>query len=400
MKKLLVTLLAGAMLILPLLTGCDGNQPADSTTTTTTQPPAPEEPTVAYDSVTIGGVDLSEFQIVYAPDEFARVKKNYRDSFEYGDTHYDKLIAQELAAELEKLTGVSIPVVSDSTAKGDHEILIGKTSRAQSNTNKLGLTDKSAYRIQMVEGKLCFNGGSAGATYHALDALYEQFASQNSKNVELAADYKVEGDANLITVACVGDSITEGYGCSNGQYCSYPAIMQRILWKDYIIINYGVSGKTMREDLNDAYIKTGAYTNMLKGAKDADITLIMLGTNDSNRDRNWNANSTAKFEEGYRNLLNEINKRNPDMTYFMMNCPVYGGNDAFGSKTVRDLQKELTDTLIGEGWDLHFFDMYTYSRTKITLKNFPDKLHPGDKGYGMMANGVAEMLEAYAASQN
>jgi hypothetical protein len=87
------------------------------------------------------------------------------------------------------------------------------------------------------------------------------------------------------------------------------------------------------------------------------------------------------------------------MTYFLMNCPVYGGSDAFGSKTVRDLQKELTETLIGEGWDLHFFDMYTYSKNKITLKNFPDKLHPGDKGYGMMAVGVAEMLEEYRATQ-
>ena len=399
MKKLLVTLLAGALLILPLLTGCDGNQPAD-TTTTTTQEPAPEEPTIAYDSVTIGGVALSEFQIVYAPDDFSRVKKTYTDSFAFGDTHYDKLIAEELAAELAKLTGVTIPVVAQTATASEHEILIGKTSRQQSMTNKSGLSDKYAYRISMLDGKLCINGGSSGATYHALDALYEQFASQNSKNVELAADYKVEGDADLITVACVGDSITEGYGCSSGLYCSYPVILQRILWKDYIIINYGVSGKTMREDLNDAYIKTGAYTNMLTGAKDADITLIMLGTNDSNRDRNWNANSSAKFEEGYRNLLKEINKRNSDMTYFLMNCPVYGGNDAFGSKTVRDLQKELTDTLIGEGWDLHFFDMYTYSKNKITLKNFPDQLHPSDKGYGLLAQGVAEMLEEYAASQN
>ena len=399
MKKLLSLLLAGSMLILPLLTGCDTGKPVDTTTTASTQPPPPEEPAIAYDRLTIGGVDLSEFKIVYAADEFSRMKKNYPDSFEYGETHYDKLIAQELSAELEKLTGVSVPVTADTKDVSEHEILIGKTSRAQSTTNKAGLTDQYAYRLQMLEGKLCVNGGSAGAAYHALDALYEHLAAQNSKNVELAADYKAEGEADLITVACVGDSITEGYGCSNGQYCSYPAILQRILWKDYIIVNYGVSGKTMREDLADAYIKTGAYTNMLNGARNADITLIMLGTNDSNRDRNWNANSTAKFEEGYRNLLNAINKRNSDMTYFLMNCPVYGGNDAFGSKTVRDLQKELTETLIGEGWDLHFFDMYTYTKKEVTLKNFPDKLHPSDKGYGMLANGVAEMLEEYRAGQ-
>lgn len=400
MKKLLSFLLAGAMLILPLFTGCDAGKPADTTTTTaTTETPAPEEPKVSYDSITIGGVDLSQYQIVYAADEYSRVKKNYPDSFAYGDTHYDRLIAEELAATLESMTGVAVPVVSDSKAKTDHEILIGKTSRPQSNTNKSGLSDVYTYRISMLEGKLCINGGSAGATYHALDALYQDFASQNTKDVQIPDGLAMEDTADLITVACVGDSITEGYGCSSGLYCSYPVILQRILWKDYIIYNYGVSGKTMREDLADAYIKTGAYTNMLNGAKKADITLIMLGTNDSNRDRNWNDNSSAKFEEGYRNLLNEIKKRNPDMTYFLMNCPVYGGNDAFGSKTVRDLQKELTDTLIGEGWDLHFYDMYSYTKNVITLKNFPDKLHPGDKGYGMLANGVAEMLEEYRAAE-
>ena len=55
MKKLFASLLAGAMLILPLLTGCGGNQPADTTTTSTTAEPAPEEPVIAYDSLTIGG---------------------------------------------------------------------------------------------------------------------------------------------------------------------------------------------------------------------------------------------------------------------------------------------------------------------------------------------------------
>ncbi len=405
MKRIFALLMVGAMLILPMLTGCGGE--AETTTAATTpaatEPPVevPTDPKEAtYDSITLGGTPLSEFKIVYAPDEFSRVKKTYRNSFEYGETHFDKLIAVELATVLQKMTGVTLSVVPDTEAESAHEILIGKTTRSQSTDNGAALPGATTYRIAMKDGKLCVNGGSSGATYHALDALYEEFASQNSKNVSVAEDYTKRANADLITVACVGDSITEGACCSNGTYCSYPAILQRILWKDYVIINYGVSGKTMREDLADAYIKTGAYTNMLRSAKQADITLIMLGTNDSNRDQNWNADSSAKYEEGYRNLLNEINKKNANMTYFLMNCPVYSGNGNFGSKTVRDLQQELTDTLIGEGWDLHFYDMYTYTKDVVTLKNFYDGLHPNDKGYGILANGVAEMLEEYRASQN
>ena len=406
MKRLLALLMAGAMLLLPTFTACSDSDAATTTAETTpmvtdapvTTPTDPKDAT--YDSITLGGVALSEYKIVYAPDEFARVKKTYRDSFDYGETHYDKLIAVELATVLQKMTGVTVSVVPDTEAESEHEILIGMTSRSQSTDNASVASNAYAYRIAMNGGKLCVNGGSAAATYHALDALYAEFAAQNSKAVSIAADYSKRDSADLITVACVGDSITEGYGCANGTYCSYPAILQRILWKDYVIINYGVSGKTMREDLNDAYIKTGAYNNMLRNARQADITLIMLGTNDSNRDQNWNANSTAKFEEGYRNLLNAIKAKNDDMTYFMMNCPVYSGNGAFGSKTVRDLQKSLTDTLIDEGWDLHFFDMHTYTKDVITLKNFPDGLHPGNTGYGMLANGVAEMLEEYRATQN
>ena len=36
--------------------------------------------------------------------------------------------------------------------------------------------------------------------------------------------------------------------------------------------------------------------------------------------------------------------------------------------------------------------MYTYSKDVITLRNFPDALHPGDKGYAMMANGIANKI--------
>lgn len=402
MMKKVACILFSLLMVMSCFTACSGSGKVETTTAQTT---APEEVEVdprdeTYESITIADVPLSEYTIVYAPDAFENAKKQYRNSFTYGETHFAKLIAEELAIILENMTGVKLNVVADTEAETANEILIGKTSRSQSD-GSLMRNKHYVYKLSVSGTKLCIEGGSSAANYYAMEQLFAYLAGQNSENVTVPAGYLKRGDADVTTVACIGDSITEGYGCTNGTHCSYPSILQRILWKDCVVINYGVSGKTMREDLADAYITTNAYTTLMENADKVDIALIMPGTNDSNRDRNWNSNSDALFEEGYRNLLNNLNAKQPEITYFMMNCPVYDvtKNENYGSETVRNLQKKLTDDLIKEGWDLHFFDMYTYTKDTVTLRNFGDGLHPNDKGYGMLANGVGNMLKEYFASE-
>lgn len=397
MKKLLCMLLSG-LLLATSLTACGGTKTAQTTapetTTVVTTEPTPETPydprNEKYDSITIAGVALSEYTIVYAPDAFEQAKSQYPNSFSYGETHFAKLIAEELAAVLKSMTGVELPVVPDTEAKTANEILIGDTNRSE--TKALSNRNVYLYQTKVTGTKLCLQGASSAANYDAMEKLFAYFASQGSKDVVIPANYSENGNADVITVGCIGDSITQGVGASNGTYCTYPAILQRILWKDYVIVNYGNSGKTMREDLNDAYIKSNTYANLKRGAKDIDIALIMLGTNDSNRDQQWNANSSAEYEKAYKNMLEMLKKANPEMSYFMLNCPVYGGNQQFGNATVRNLQRKLTAQFIGEGWDLHFFDMYTFTKDVVKLSNFPDQLHPGDKGYEIMALGVAEKI--------
>ena len=390
MKKLFCVLLSAIMLA-SCMVAC---KKTEETTPTVTTEPAPTGPVgpmdEKYDSITIGGVALSEYTIVYAPDAYADAKAKYPNSFIYGETHYEKLIAEELAKVFKSMIGVDVKVVPDTEVETANEILIGHTNRQESTKQ----SNRNLYLSNLaVKGnKLVLEGASSAAQYDAMERLFAYFQSQGTKDVVVPAGYVSAGDADVITVACIGDSITQGVGASDQTYCSYPAILQRILWKDYIVINYGNSGKTMREDLADAYVKTSTYSSLKNKAKNVDIALIMLGTNDSNRDQTWNDNSSAEFEKGYKNLLNMLKKANPDMHYVMMNCPVYGGNQQFGNATVRDLQKQLTTQWIQEGWNLSFFDMHTYSKDVITLRYFPDALHPGDKGYSMMANGIANKI--------
>ena len=393
MKKLFCILLS-ALMLASCMTGCNKAEETTPTTPAVTTEPAPTGPVAPmdekYDSITIAGVALSEYTIVYAPDAFETAKEQYPNSFTYGETHYAKLIAEEMAQVFKNMVGVELRVVPDTEPETANEILVGETNRKESAKQ----SNRNLYLFNLaVKGtKLVLEGASSAANYDSMERLFAYFQSQGTKDVTVPAGFATNGDADVITVACIGDSITAGAGSSNGTYCTYPAILQRILWKDYLIINYGNSGKTMREDLADAYIKCPQYTSVKSKAKDVDIALIMLGTNDSNRDQNWNDNSTAEFEKGYRNLLEVLKKGNPDMKYVMMNCPVYGGTAQFGSETVRNLQRSLTSDLKSEGWDMYFFDMYTFSKDVITLRNFPDSLHPGDKGYAIMANGLANKL--------
>lgn len=85
-----------------------------------------------------------------------------------------------------------------------------------------------------------------------------------------------------IKVACIGNSITAGFGLKKEE--AYPAQMQKILGDKYDVRNYGVSGRTLLSKGDHPYIKEKAYSAAL--AWQPNIVVIKLGTNDS-KPVNW-----------------------------------------------------------------------------------------------------------------
>ena len=87
-----------------------------------------------------------------------------------------------------------------------------------------------------------------------------------------------------IKVACVGNSITYGLKLDNPEVESYPAQLQKLLGKDYLVGNFGKSGATLLSKGHHPYIKEKEY----QGALDfrGDIVVIHLGINDTDP-RNW-----------------------------------------------------------------------------------------------------------------
>src|SRR5512138_1808239 len=80
-------------------------------------------------------------------------------------------------------------------------------------------------------------------------------------------------------IACVGDSITAGYGLSNAAQQSYPAVLQSLLGSKHTVQNFGTSGCTLLKKGDQPYWNDGNF-----GASDTfkpDVVIIMLGTNDA-----------------------------------------------------------------------------------------------------------------------
>ncbi|MBQ8382960.1 MAG: SGNH/GDSL hydrolase family protein [Clostridia bacterium] len=406
MKKLFTALLLLATFC--TLVACGSETDPVSTSAVTTQAPEIVDPAALLD-LSIAGNELEGYTIVYAKSPFdARKASKFTTEYDFY-----KLIAKELAEKIYADTGVNLPIKQDT--KFDEtalEILVGPTNRAESDP----IDELDIYKTyaKVTGSKLVIGGGynstkytgnlktsyCFASTYHAYDAVDGWLDDNRAAGItamDIPADTDFSTSVDLITVACVGDSITEGYLSSDWNTDSYPAVLQRILWKDHLIINLGNSGRTMRDDLGNRYRGTTQHTYMKRFAAKFDYALVMLGTNDSYFDRAWPSTSDELYLTSADNLIADLTAKNDDLQVVIMNCPVYYGNENSGSPRVRALQNQLPERLTEAGVNATFFDMHAYTAEHVGRANFPDLLHPNDAGYAQMAVGVSELLTALEA---
>ena len=124
-----------------------------------------------------------------------------------------------------------------------------------------------------------------------------------------------------IKVACIGDSITEGW---NGNP-SYVPTLQQLLGMDYIVENDGKSGATVLKKGNVPYWNQKAFSTAMKS--NADIITIMLGTNDR-KSKNWDSYS-SEFKADYMALIDTVQSANKKAKIFLV-IPVPVCRDNYG----------------------------------------------------------------------
>ncbi len=191
-----------------------------------------------------------------------------------------------------------------------------------------------------------------------------------------------------IKVACIGNSVTFGYGINDRTSNSYPAQLQELLGSKYEVGNFGHSGATLLRKGHNPYFKTKEFQQALDFHPD--IAVIHLGLNDTDP-RNW-PNYRDEFAPDYAWLIDTIRKVSPGVKIFICKMtPIFSGHPRFLSGT-RDWYWQIQELIpaIAKANHTGLIDLHTSLYVRPDL--FADNLHPDKEGAGIIAKSVYEKL--------
>ena len=170
-----------------------------------------------------------------------------------------------------------------------------------------------------------------------------------------------------IKIAAVGDSLTYGYGLENRQQDAYPSILLELLGSHYQVANYGLSGRSLLSTSDYPYLKEKNAQQSLES--DADIVIIMIGSNDS-RAAYWNK---EQFIKEYRDFVKGYIKLPSQPDVFIV-APPYVPTSRFGlnNEVIRDEIQQIVEDVAAE-LGVHFINLYPV--TEGHPEYYSDGLH-------------------------
>ena len=190
--------------------------------------------------------------------------------------------------------------------------------------------------------------------------------------------------AQKIKVACVGNSVTYGYGLDRPEVNAYPAQLQRLLGDEFEVGNFGKSGATLLNKGHRPYMQQEEFKKAIAFA--GDRVIIHLGLNDTDP-RNW-PNYRDEFVSDYLALIDSFRLVNPKCKIAICRMtPISNRHQRFESGT-RDwywqIQKSIEE--IAEIANVSLIDLQEglYNRPDL----LPDALHPNIEGAGIIASKV------------
>ena len=191
--------------------------------------------------------------------------------------------------------------------------------------------------------------------------------------------------AKVLRVACVGDSITAGVGARDGRLGPYPAQLQVLLGKNYLVRYFGASGSTLGRQGDKPYDKESQFQNAV--AFKPDIVILKLGTNDS-KPQNWA--HKEDFIPSAKALLAAFYAASPKVQIWLcLPIPAFPENFTITDKIIHE---EVIPQLrkLAEEEKLKVIDLY--AAMKDQGGNVPDKVHPNDAGYRRMAAVICKTM--------
>jgi alpha-L-fucosidase 2 len=188
-----------------------------------------------------------------------------------------------------------------------------------------------------------------------------------------------------IKIACVGDSITEGYGLACQSKTAYPVILDSILGPGYAVLNCGRSATTLQKKGDFPYWISKEFYDVF--AYNPDIIIIKLGTNDT-KPQNWNAKNFAK---DYQSLIDTFKTISAKPKIFLcLPVPVFKTVWGINDSTVTEGIIPIVTKIAAEN-KLPVIDLYHQMSNQAD--NFPDCIHPNEKAVKVMAGIIAREIK-------
>lgn len=194
-----------------------------------------------------------------------------------------------------------------------------------------------------------------------------------------------------IKIACVGDSLTYGYGIQDWLINNYPAQLQDSLGESYHVQNFGSSGSSVQEGTSRSYTDQEAYGNSL--AYEADVVIFMMGSNDT-KEANWLG------EEAFKAALCQLLDSYGDVQIIL--CTPAACVDAVeeaGDSLDYDLRPEYIEIVaeivreVAAERNYPLVDIYKLTENRSELFAI-DGIHPNKDGATVIAEAVYEAVSA------
>lgn len=189
--------------------------------------------------------------------------------------------------------------------------------------------------------------------------------------------------AAQLKVACIGNSITYGYGIENRDSSSYPSRLAKLLGSEWEVGNFGVNGATLLNNGDKPYRLQKEFTEAK--AFNPAVVIIKLGTNDT-KPQNWKHKS--EYISDYSALIKEIRALpSKPFVFICLPAPAFGVRWGIRDSIIRADVIPMLKT-IAESNKVPLIDL------NIPLINhpewFPDLIHPDARG----AEYIAEIVHA------
>ncbi len=213
------------------------------------------------------------------------------------------------------------------------------------------------------------------------------------------------GAAEKTKVACIGDSITYGFGLSDRGTQSYPAQLQKLLDEfepgKYEVRNFGNSGRGIYLDSVRGSEKRGfRYMPEHKAALawKPDIVICNLGINDNGEyiKEYTGGRKRGQFESDYLALLGDYRNANPKARFYIWTklSPLAEGQRFYRSPEPFLMQADLE--AVAKKMNAVGLDMQEPLREKMDEIFARDKIHPNAEGARIIAETTFRALTGCA----